>query len=194
MPSTTPDTPRSCGIVEDGLSCLEAVDADAPLNLCQRHLQLAHDWVAGDTGVTDLLPAPCLACGSRLGVRYPSGWLCAICEWRVGEIPDAEIVVPRVDVVYYLRFQDRIKIGTSANPRQRLAGIRHDELLAFERGNRLTEQRRHKQFAAHRLGSSEWFDATDEILGHIDVLRAGIDDPWAQYALWRSQQAALHSS
>lgn len=188
----TPGAPQACGIVTDGLPCPEAVDADAPLNLCQRHLQLAHDWVAGVNGVTDLLPMPCLACGSRLGVRYPSGWLCAVCEWRVGDLPDGETVVPRVDVVYYLRFQDRIKIGTSANPRQRLAGIRHDELLAFERGNRLTEQRRHGQFAAHRLGSSEWFHAADEILVHIDVLRAGIDDPWMQYALWRSQAAALH--
>ena len=41
-------------------------------------------------GVTDVLPSPCLACGSRLGVRYPSGWLCAICEWRVGELPDGD--------------------------------------------------------------------------------------------------------
>lgn len=177
----------------DGIRpCTEAVEPDAPLNLCSRHLQVAHDWVARDSGVTDALPTPCLACGSRLGVRYPSGWLCGVCEWRVGDIPDGEIVAPRVDVVYYLRFEDRIKIGTSVNPRQRFAGIRHDELLAFERGNRQTEQRRHAQFAAHRLDRSEWFAAHDEILAHIEVLRAGIDDPWAQYALWRSQQAALH--
>lgn len=182
-----------CGIVDGGGEpCPERVDTEAPLPLCAGHLQLAHDWVARDSGVTDLLPTPCLACGSRLGVRYPSGWLCAVCEWRVGDLPDGEIVVPRVDVVYYLRFDNRIKIGTSANPRQRFAGIRHDELLAFERGNRLTERRRHDQFAAHRLDGSEWFAAHEDILVHIDVLRAGIDDPWAQYALWRSQQAALH--
>ena len=192
MPRTPPHLHRACGITADGVPCLEPVDDDAPLNLCERHLRIAYDWVAGDSGVTDVLPAPCLACGSRLGVRYPSGWLCAVCEWRVGDLPDGGMVTPRVDVVYYLRFQQRIKIGTSANPRQRLAGIRHDELLAFERGNRLTEQRRHAQFSAHRLGSSEWFDAADEILAHIAILRAGIDDPWAQYALWRSQEAALH--
>jgi hypothetical protein len=190
---TPPYTQRECGIVIEGVRrCVEAVEVDAPLNLCPGHLQFAHDWVARDSGVTDVLPAPCLACGSRLGVRYPSGWLCAVCEWKVGEIPDGESVAPRVDVVYYLRFENRIKIGTSVNPRQRFAGIRHDELLAFERGNRLTEQRRHAQFSSHRLGRSEWFLAHDEILAHIDVLRAGVDDPWTQYALWRSQQAALH--
>jgi hypothetical protein len=45
-------------------------------------------------------------------------------------------------------------------------------------------------FLPTALGRSEWFDAADEILEHIDVLRAGIDDPWARYALWRSQEAA----
>ncbi|MCU1561473.1 GIY-YIG nuclease family protein [Mycetocola sp.] len=193
MPSSRSNAQPACGVLVDGCRpCSETVDADAPLNLCPSHLQLAHDWVVGASGVTDILPTPCLACGSRLGVRYPSGWLCAVCEWRVGDIPDGGTVEPRVDVVYYLRFGDRIKIGTSVNPRQRFAGIRHDELLAFERGNRLTEQRRHAQFAAHRLDRSEWFAAHNEILSHIEGLRAGVDDPWAQYALWRSQQAALH--
>jgi hypothetical protein len=173
-------------------TCGGTADPDAPIALCTYHFEVAHDWVAQGSGVTDALPAPCLACGSRLGVRYPSGWLCAVCEWRVGDIPDEGVAVNRMDVVYYLRFGDRIKIGTSANPRQRLASIRHDDLLAFERGNRLTEQKRHRQFAAHRLDTSEWFSAHEEILAHVDVLRAGIDDPWAQYARWRSEQAALH--
>lgn len=185
-------TDRRCVATSpDGEGCGEHVEPGAPLDLCAAHFELAHDWVARTSGSTDLLPSPCVACGSRLGVRYPSGWLCAVCEWRVGVAPDGETVDPRLDVVYYLRFGDRIKIGTSANPRQRFAGIRHDEVLAFEPGNRLTERRRHLQFAAYRLGTSEWFAPHPEILAHIDVLRAGIDDPWAQYALWRSQQAAL---
>jgi len=182
-----------CSIVlPAGRPCPERSAPGAPLDLCTRHLLEAHDWVAGEVGVTDLLPSPCLACGSRLGVHYPSGWLCAVCEWRAGEIPDPhDAAAVRVDVVYYLRFRDRIKIGTSANPRQRLASIRHDELLAFERGDRLLEQRRHAQFAEHRLERSEWFAANDALAAHIDVLRGGADDPWSQYALWRSQRLAL---
>ena len=35
---------------------------------------------------------------------------------------------------------DRIKIGTSGNPRGRLGQIWHDELLAFERGGALVNQ------------------------------------------------------
>jgi hypothetical protein len=181
-----------CGIVSDsGQECQEPVDAAAPLNLCTRHLLAAYDWVAGDVGVTDTLPSPCQACGSRLGVRYPSGWLCAICEWKVGEVPDEDLAMRRVDVVYYLRFGDRIKIGTSGNPRMRLASQRYEELLAFERGNRTVEQRRHAQFSDARILRTEWFDSSDALLRHIGVLSAGVDDPWQQYALWVSERLAL---
>jgi len=177
--------PRECS------ECGASVSPDAPLALCARHLLVAHDWVVRDYGVTDALPSPCLACGSRLGVRYESGWLCALCEWRHGEVPDGELAPPRVDVVYYLRFDDRIKIGTSGNPRQRLAALRHDELLALEPGDRRLEQRRHEQFAAERFDRTEWFRASPRLLDHVAVLSRGVEDPWDRYALWRSQAIAL---
>ncbi|MFB2581723.1 GIY-YIG nuclease family protein [Herbiconiux sp. P15] len=160
------------------------------LPLCWEHLVAAGERVAGEVGVTDALPGPCPACGSRLGVRYPSGWLCAVCEWRWGEMPDPAAVSVRVDVVYYLRWRDRIKIGTSSNPRGRLAQLRHDELLAFERGDRTLEQRRHREFAELRLGG-EWFAAADPLLAHVAAVAAGTDNPWALLARWRSEAAAL---
>ena len=173
-----------------GSPCTEPAVDGAPVALCSAHLHAAHDWVERDVGVTDVLPSPCLACGSRLGVRYPSGWLCAICEWKVGEAPDATIVPPRVDVVYYIRFGDRIKIGTSANPRQRLGTLWHDELLAFERGDRRVEQRRHSQFAGSRMQRTEWFHADPSLLEHIAQLSAGVDDPWDLHRRWLSEAVA----
>jgi hypothetical protein len=134
-------------------------------------------------GVCGALPAPCALCGSRLGVRFPAGWVCAICEWPFGELPDGELPPPRVDVVYYLRWRDRVKIGTTANPRQRFAAIRHEEVLAFERGDRRVEQRRHAEFAAERGGSSEWFELSDRLRAHIEVL-AGGRDPWDRWRRW----------
>jgi hypothetical protein len=163
------------------------VPADAPVSLCERHLALAGEWAGAEYGLTDVLPSPCRLCGSRLGVRYPSGWLCAVCEWRYGELPDDDIAPPRVDVVYYIRHADRVKIGTSANPRQRLAALWHEELLAFERGGRALEQRRHAQFAADRHPGTEWFRLTDALRAHIAVLAAGVDDPWELLARWRSE-------
>lgn len=123
-------------------------------------------------------------------MHFPSGWLCAVCEWRHGEVIDDELPPPRVDVVYYLRYDDRIKIGTSANPRQRLAAIWHDELLAFERGDRSVERRRHEQFAADRFAGTEWFRGSDRLLAHVAQIAEGVADPWLLHARWVSQAVA----
>jgi hypothetical protein len=178
--------PQRCVIPECGLQ----VDPDAPLLLCELHLAAAADWFTRENGLVDVLPSPCLACGSRLGAQYPSGWMCAVCEWRYGEVPDADVAPPRVDVVYYLRQGDRVKIGTTASPRQRFGAIWHEEVLAFERGDRHLERRRHERFAADRFAGSEWFRVTPALTAHIDVL-AGGRDPWDVYARWLSEAIAL---
>ncbi len=182
------DVPRACR-AEDG--CREEVPADSPLALCARHLARAAEWAQREYGVTDLLPSPCRACGSRLGLHFPSGWLCAVCEWRVGDVVDGDLPAPRVDVVYYLRYRDRVKIGTSSSPRRRLAALWHDDLLALERGDRRLERRRHEQFAAERLDRTEWFAISDRLLAHIEVVRAGGEEPWDRYARWVSEAVAL---
>jgi hypothetical protein len=176
---------ESCNIAGCG-----APVAEGPVPLCEQHLLAAHDWVAREVGITDLLPSPCQACGSRLGVRYPSGWLCAVCEWRVGEVPDEYDEPVRVDVVYYIRFDDRIKIGTSSNPVGRIAALPHHEVLAFERGDRRTERLRHEQFAGHRYAGSEWFRTHRELEQHIAALAEGVTDPWDRYRFWLSQEFA----
>ncbi|BFM23719.1 GIY-YIG nuclease family protein [Microbacterium sp. che218] len=172
------------------VGCVGVAAPDAPIALCAWHLAVSADWSVAHEGVTDVLPTPCLVCGSRLGVRWPSGWLCAVCEWRHGEPLDDELPAPRVDVVYYLRFDDRVKIGTTAHPRRRLAAIWHDELLAFEPGDRLVERRRHALFAAERFGRTEWFRRSPALDAHIAGLAAGVDDPWARYARWVSEAIA----
>jgi hypothetical protein len=174
-----------------GRGCAGGVDPASPVALCELHLALAADWAARDSGVTDVLPDACRACGSRVGVRYPSGWVCALCEWRVGDRPDDGLAPPRVDVVYYLRHGDRVKIGTTGNPRQRFAAIWHEQLLAFERGDRRLEQRRHAQFAGDRFEGSEWFRMSRPLRAHIAVVARGVDDPWDLYARWRSEALAL---
>jgi hypothetical protein len=157
--------------------------------LCAEHLAVAAEVHGGLHGAPDLLPVPCRLCGSRLGLRLPSGWVCAVCEWPHGEHPDDELAPPRLDVVYYLRWADRVKIGTTANPRQRFAAIRHEEVLAFERGDRRLERRRHAEFADERAGGSEWFALSDRLAAHIDVLAAGVD-PWDRWRRWMAEATA----
>ncbi|MFZ7087871.1 GIY-YIG nuclease family protein [Curtobacterium sp. RRHDQ10] len=173
--------------------CRGRVPGDAPVPLCAQHLDVARDFADRSLGTPDVLPTPCPLCRSRVGVRYPSAWICAVCEWRYGEVPDAELPPPRVDVVYYIRFDDRIKIGTTANPRQRLARLWHQELLAFERGDRTVERVRHEQFAAFRHPGSEWFAVHAELDAHVELLRAGQPDPWARHARWTSEALALRT-
>ncbi len=112
-----------------------------------------------------------------------------MCGWAVGEYIDPELPMPRVDVVYYLRRADAVKIGTTVNPRQRFGAIRHDEVLAFERGGRAVEQRRHAEFADDRLGTSEWFGLTPRLLAHIAALAEG-RDPWQVHARWLAEALA----
>ncbi len=135
------------------------------------------------------LPDPCLLCGRLDGRRANGGLVCAWCGWHVGDVPDHDLPRPVVEVVYYLRYDRRVKIGTSRRPRQRLSNIRHDELLAFEPGGRAVEQARHRQFADIREGG-EWFTLTRQLDAHIAALRA-TDDPWQLYARWIS--AALQN-
>lgn len=82
---------------------------------------------------------------------------------------------PDGQVVYYVRFCCRVKIGTTANLDNRLQAIPHDELLATESGDRRMEYHRHYQFAPSRT-VGEWFDVTPELFRHLLDLRGG--KPW----------------
>lgn len=73
-------------------------------------------------------------------------------------------------VVYYIRFADRIKIGTSSSLLTRLQDLPCEALLATEPGDRLVESVRHGQFAQYRL-VGEWFSPGAPLLAHIATLQ-----------------------
>lgn len=128
------------------------------------------------------LPGPCHLCGGHEGTRANADWRCSSCGWRYGDAPDYDVPRPRVDVVYYVRFADRVKIGTSSQPRTRLSALRFEELLAFERGGRTLEQRRHREYASLR-GTGEWFRLQEPLVEHVARLSAA-GDPWTLYGRW----------
>lgn len=73
-------------------------------------------------------------------------------------------------VVYYIRFGDRIKIGTSTNLKKRLGGVPYDEILAVEPGSYKLEAMRHRQFDRYRL-TGEWFSQGKSLMNHIEQVR-----------------------
>jgi hypothetical protein len=83
--------------------------------------------------------------------------------------PIPVVCAPRFPVVYYIRFGDRIKIGTTTWLPTRLRELPHDALLGVERGGQDVERKRHQQFAALHV-SGEWFRADDSLILHISTL------------------------
>ena len=69
-------------------------------------------------------------------------------------------------VVYYVRFADRVKIGTTTNLAMRMQSVPHDEVLATEPGGRSIESQRHRQFAHLRM-TGEWFSMGPDLMAHI---------------------------
>lgn len=96
-------------------------------------------------------------------------------------------------LVYYVRDDDKIKIGVSRNLWQRMNQL-PGRLLAIEPGDEHVERLRHGEFAALRIGHSEWFwdDHAGALRQHINSLRSQHGDPLArryqdgrQRPLWR---------
>lgn len=93
--------------------------------------------------------------------------------------PDADIPTRKgTNRVYYIRFGDRIKIGTSGNLKPRLSTLSYDELLALEPGTVELERQRHRHFA-HLLipGQREWFQIADDLLDHVARTKESHGDP-----------------
>jgi hypothetical protein len=69
-------------------------------------------------------------------------------------------------VVYFIRFGDRVKIGTSGDVKRRLQGLPLDEVIGTIPGDATLEREWHARWASIRI-TGEWFHATDELLAAI---------------------------
>jgi hypothetical protein len=75
--------------------------------------------------------------------------------------------------VYFIRYEDRIKIGSAFNPRNRFSAIQSGcpvplTLLGVMRGGRAIERQLQKRFTSASPGKrSEWFVATPELVRFI---------------------------
>lgn len=124
------------------------------------------------------VPGPCPACGLcgylTRTVSQLVRCLNASCDYQVAEDEFEAIRRPLLftaagnnNVVYYIRFRDLVKIGTTNNLRRRCSEIPVQTLYGFEPGDRTQETRRHRQFAGIRR-QGEWFTDGRQIRAHIN--------------------------
>jgi ribosomal protein S27E len=121
----------------DGSDCWRAPEPDGYANICTEHMhEVAKAWV-GDRRIARVRCQKCMTL-SLVRDRLARLMVCAECgdvtilenspDWQELDLdtrnlgtrePDPTYRLtpsrPRTDVVYYIRFGDRIKIGTSSN-------------------------------------------------------------------------------
>lgn len=144
-----------------GRDCDAPVAEDAPVSMCEDHIYKAfvyyRDTLVAQHGYAKTAFDPETRRFSEVDDGIQRGW-----------IPGSD--KPRTDVVYYIRFADRIKIGTTVNLGTRLSALPYDDVLATEPGGRHVEQQRHKEFADLRI-NGEWFTPGTKLIRHIEALR-----------------------
>ncbi|QYF98466.1 GIY-YIG nuclease family protein [Microbacterium sp. PAMC21962] len=186
MQSTHAPGANMCGIIlPDGSDCLGPIPEEAPLNLCAVHLIEAATWVNRNDETTRPRTR-CTLCGEREARQDPAGGIfCGRCGYQSPDFEGtARLTAAEQDethpirqgrrpvhVVYYIRFGDRVKIGTTRNPHRRMTELPHDEILAFEPGGIHLEAMRHLQFRESCIRGTEWFHVTPELLAHAAEMR-----------------------
>jgi hypothetical protein len=103
-------------------------------------------------------------------------------KWQAREQRQAK---GRVGYTYFLQNGDRIKIGWSRDPKGRAhaLSLRESNIIGVVQSEQRFERVCHEMWETVRIGNTEWFLATDELLGWID----GIAQRW--HYKHRSRQA-----
>ena len=171
-----------CVFIKDGNACRMPALTLEPVPLCKDHVKALKAYFIGfiteqalSKDEADILVAAWLERAAD-GANDREVYL----QHRANALADEEYMSPRNrnrevnGVVYYVRFGDRIKIGTSTDLAQRLIGIPHDEVLATEPGGPKVERSRHEQFAHLRI-TGEWFSAAPDLMKHIRSLRKAVN-------------------
>jgi hypothetical protein len=80
--------------------------------------------------------------------------------------PPATVRQPRSGWIYFIRFGDRVKIGYTTNPDQRMRDLPHDQVLGIMPGTRADEAAWHRLLIDfHVVG--EWFRAEPDVIATL---------------------------
>jgi ribosomal protein S27AE len=176
-----------CGVLTTGgRDCDAPVAKGSPFNVCPTHYRAIRDYLAdakAASGATHRLSTPCPAC-NVCALMASTADRTATCDSCGQTVSADELRLalgaadpfgrkirpgsrPPSSVVYYIRFGDRIKIGTTTSLNSRLASLPHDEILLVEPGSYDLERHLHRRFNRYLVAGREWFEAAPELLQFI---------------------------
>lgn len=166
----TVPAPRStqCVGTHRGEPCRLPPVVTEPLLLCEQHyadtgLEEYHRWIHGRPDEIN----------ARIQRLFDERWaeMMAV-EYHFPHVPTTQELEER-GVVYFIRSQDQVKIGTTLNLLQRMAAfsVPHITLLATEPGYKKRERELHLRFAGLRLSRREWFRLEPPLTDYINTIR-----------------------
>jgi hypothetical protein len=80
--------------------------------------------------------------------------------------PPRAVKQPLAGWVYFIRFSDRVKVGYTTRPDERMHGLPHEEIIGIIPGTRADERAWHSLLADfHVVG--EWFRADPQVLAML---------------------------
>lgn len=157
-----------CTIADSiGNFCDRPVPLGAPISVCGSHLMVAYRY-----------------CEDAINLANAGLQAEARSDWVDHNYLRRQSLLRRVSgsVVYYAAIDAFVKIGVTAHLHRRMRTLQVDQLLAVEPGYRDLERIRHRQFAHLAVvvpRQTEVFAPGDDLLGHIETLRATSDQPAA---------------
>jgi hypothetical protein len=93
-------------------------------------------------------------------------------EVRAQYMRDQQALQPQTGIVYYVRFNDMVKIGHTVHTvQERMRGMPEYQLLAVEPGDRQHEATRLRQFNHLLARGREWFTPDAGLWDHIRWVR-----------------------
>lgn len=158
--------------------CGEALDFINVGPLCVYHALLVHEAVRQST-TAPVTNAKALVAEKRQADRERREQLAR----TRGQLPGW---------IYYIRIDGKVKIGYSADVRQRMRDYPPEsELLAVHPGTRDLEADMHRRFVGSRAAGREWFRETPDLTEHIGQVVAQFGDPAAHRYHFRSDRQSM---
>ena len=164
---------RLCQLTQtNSKDCQREVPADFPMDLCEMHALMTVAVMLERGG----------AAVKRVKSMYDTSYVRRVNRGQEQPRP-IQFLKGRPTVVYYVRFGNHVKIGTSRNLPARLVALQYNEVLAIEPGDRIHEQLRHSQFEGNRV-QGEWFEMDADLEDHIAHVKGMYGEPLSTWKTW----------